>query len=131
MWWHSLIHQIISELAIDSGFQTTSFNERVYCIKNPDGTYSSGILIYVATSGSDGTLGGLTSLADRDILPKIIDKALERIMTCSNDPVCADRKFRNKRHRGAACHSCILAPETTCRYLNKFLDRNLVRESIQ
>ena len=45
VWWHSLAHQIITELAIDSGFTTTALNERVYCV-NQDGRYSAGILIY-------------------------------------------------------------------------------------
>lgn len=128
VWWHTMSHQIISELAIDSGFSTAMLNERIYC-ENSNGMYSSGILIYVTATGSDGTLGGLTSLADDDILPKIVERSLDRIRTCSNDPICAERTFHMSRHRGAACHSCILVPETTCGYFNKFLDRNLVRDT--
>ena len=70
IWWHSFAHQIISELAIDSGFATTALNERVYCLKNKDGSYSAGVLIYVSTPGSDGTLGGLTSLVAENITRK-------------------------------------------------------------
>jgi len=131
VWWHSLAHQIIAGLSIDSGFSTTALHERIYCVKNPNGSYSTGILIYVSAAGSDGTLGGLTSLVDKNILSKIVDRSFDRLLTCSNDPVCSERKFRVGRHRGAACHSCILAPETSCNYLNKFLDRNLVRGSLK
>lgn len=125
IWWHSFAHQIISELAIDSGFTTTALNERVYCLKNKDGSYSAGVIIYVSTPGSDGTLGGLTSLVDQSIIPKIITNAEIHMKTCSNDPVCSEREFNQTRIRGAACHCCLMSPETSCAYQNKFLDRNL------
>ena len=131
VWWHSFAHQIITELAIDSGFTTTSLSERVYCIKKEDGTFSAGILLYVATPGSDGTLGGLTSLVDKNILPNIISNAERHLLSCSNDPVCYERKFDDNRHRGAACHACLMSPETTCSYQNKYLDRNLIRGTIE
>ena len=131
VWWHTLAHQIISELSIDSGFATTAIRERIYCKRNQDGSYSTGILIFVSAPGSDGTLGGLTSLVDPKILPKIVEKSLERLLTCSNDPVCSQRQLNPRRYRGAACHACIMAPETSCSYQNKFLDRNLVRETLE
>ena len=125
IWWHSFAHQIISELAIDSGFTTTALNERVYCLKNNDGSYSAGVLIYVSTPGSDGTLGGLTSLVNDSVIPKIVTNAENHMKTCSNDPVCSEREFNKSRIRGAACHCCLMSPETSCAYQNKFLDRNL------
>jgi len=128
IWWHSFAHQIISELAIDSGFTTTALNERVYCLKNKDGSYSAGVVIYVSTPGSDGTLGGLTSLVDQSIIPKIITNAEKHMETCSNDPICSEREFNQTRIRGAACHCCLMSPETSCAYQNKFLDRNLFGE---
>ena len=131
VWWHSFAHQIITELAIDSGFTTTSLSERVYCIKKENGTFAAGILLYVSTPGSDGTLGGLTSLVDKDILPKIVSNAERHLLSCSNDPVCYERKFNPNRNRGAACHSCLMSPETTCSYQNKYLDRNLIRKTIE
>jgi hypothetical protein len=131
VWWHTLAHQIISELSIDSGFATTAIKERIYCKKNENGTYSTGILIFVSAPGSDGTLGGLTSLVDDKILPKIVERSLERLLTCSNDPVCSERSLNHRRHRGAACHACIMAPETSCSYQNKFIDRNLMKEILE
>jgi len=131
VWWHTLAHQIVSELSVDSGFATTAIRERVYCKRNEDGSYSTGILIFVSSPGSDGTLGGLTSLASDNILPKIVEKSLEKLTVCSNDPVCSQRELNPQRYRGAACHACIMAPETSCSYQNKFLDRNLMRETLQ
>jgi hypothetical protein len=131
VWWHSFAHQIITELAIDSGFTTTALNERIYCMENDDGTRSAGILIYVATPGSDGTLGGLTSLVDKEIIPKIVGNAERHMLTCSNDPVCAESKFNKQKHCGASCHCCLQSPETSCEYMNKFLDRNLFRRTLQ
>ena len=131
VWWHSFAHQIITELAIDSGFTTTALNERIYFVNDKkSGVLSAGILLYVSTPGSDGTLGGLTSLVDDDILPKIMMNAERHLLSCSNDPVCSERDFNGKRYRGSACHSCLMAPETTCSYQNRFLDRNLIRRTI-
>ena len=131
IWWHSFAHQIIKELAIDSGFTTTALNERIYCMENDDGSYSAGILIYVSTPGSDGTLGGLTSLVDEKIISKIIGNAERHMLTCSNDPVCGERQFNEQRRCGASCHCCLQSPETSCEYMNKFLDRNLFRMTLQ
>ena len=128
VWWHTLAHQIILELSIDSGFAITSLKERIYSIRNEHGI-SSGILIFASAPGSDGTLGGLTSLVDEDRLPSIVEKAIGRMSNCSNDPVCTERKFNKKRYRGAVCHACVMTPETSCSHQNKFLDRNLVRET--
>ena len=74
IWWHSFAHQIISELAIDSGFTTTALNERVYCLKNEDGSYSAGVLIYVSTPGSDGTLGGFSGPGGIKAKKKLLKK---------------------------------------------------------
>ena len=32
---------------------------------------------------------------------------------------------------GACCHACELISETTCGYQNKFLDRNIVRGTLE
>jgi hypothetical protein len=131
VWWHSFAHQIITELAIDSGFTTTALNERIYFVNDKkSGVLSAGILLYVSTPGSDGTLGGLTSLVDDSILPKIMMNAERHLLSCSNDPVCSERDFNGKRYRGSSCHSCLMSPETTCSYQNRFLDRNLIRRNI-
>jgi len=126
VWWHSFVHKLISQLAIDSGFMGASLGERVYCIERSDGSHLSGVLIYAASPGADGTLGGLTSLVDKEVLPKIVEKALDKIAVCSNDPLCWDRDISEGRRTGSACHACLMNSETSCAYQNKFLDRNLV-----
>lgn len=47
-----------------------------------------GILIYTATAGNQGTLGGLVEVTRRFV--QILRSALERERLCSGDPVCAD-----------------------------------------
>jgi hypothetical protein len=130
VWWHSFAHEFINQLSVDSGFMTVSLGERVYCVRRDDGSYSAGLFIYACSPGTDGTLGGLTSLVDGNVLPRIVERTMERIRTCSNDPVCSARRINNNRKNGAACHVCLMNPETSCSYRNRFLDRNVVRETM-
>ena len=129
VWWHSFTHELINQLSIDSGFMGVSLGERVYCVQKRSGGYSAGLFIYASTPGADGTLGGLTSLVNSEILPKIIRKVLNKIRSCSNDPVCSDRQINDNRRTGAACHICLMNSETSCSYQNKFLDRNIILET--
>lgn len=130
VWWHSFAHELINQLSIDSGFMGVSLGERIYCIERSNGAFGAGIFIYASSPGSDGTLGGLTSLVNSDVLPQIVEKTLRKITTCSNDPVCSERKINDKRRTGAACHICLMNSETSCAYQNKYLDRNLVRGTL-
>ena len=130
VWWHSFAHELINQLSIDSGFMGVSLGERVYCVQKSNGNYSAGIFIYASSPGTDGTLGGLTSLVDKNILPRIIEKTLMKICNCSNDPVCSNRQINDKRRTGAACHICLMNSETSCSYRNRFLDRNLVLNTL-
>jgi hypothetical protein len=128
---HSLSHALIAEIALDCGYPASSLKERVYALSSP----SSGgacdrcsILIYTATAGAQGTLGGLVGTAPR--FAHILRSALERSAICSNDPVCADRepddRSGDRATHGAACHGCLLIAETSCEMRNLFLDRNLL-----
>jgi hypothetical protein len=87
-----------------------------------------GILIYTATAGAQGTLGGLVGTAPR--FAQILTSALARSAICSNDPVCADHEPDNRggdrATHGAACHGCLLIAETSCEMRNLFLDRSLI-----
>ncbi len=129
VWWHSFAHEFINQLSIDSGFSGVSLGERIYCVKK-DGRFSAGIFIYASSPGTDGTLGGLTSLVNSNILPIIVKKTLRKITSCSNDPICSTSKINSQKRTGAACHVCLMNSETSCAYLNKFLDRNLVRGTL-
>ena len=128
VWWHTFAHELINQLAIDSGFSGTSLGERVYCIERGDGQYAAGLLIYAVSPGADGTLGGLTSLVDKAVLPEIVKKTLNKTRVCSVDPLCADTPVHRRKLHGAACHVCLMNSETSCAYQNKFLDRNIILE---
>ena len=61
-------------------------------------------------------------------------KALELASLCSNDPICAHHQPGEHDHApllGAACHGCVLVPETSCEQRNEFLDRALVVPTVE
>jgi len=126
---HSLAHAVMTEISLDCGYPASSLKERIYAFPPHDGsTGRYGILIYTASTGAQGTLGGLVANAPR--IATIMDAALERISLCSNDPVCADHDPSNNAGElsllGAACHGCLLIAETSCERRNQFLDRSLL-----
>jgi hypothetical protein len=127
---HSLSHALITEIALDCGYPASSLKERVYSLSPNlvDPPDRCGILIYTATAGAQGTLGGLVGTAPR--FAHILRGALARSTICSNDPVCADHEPDNRSGdratHGAACHGCLLIAETSCEMRNLFLDRNLL-----
>ncbi len=128
---HSLSHALISEIALDCGYPASSLKERVYALSGDASEPAHGrfgILIYTATAGAQGTLGGLVGTVPR--FAHILRSALERAAICSNDPVCADHepddRSGDRATHGAACHGCLLIAETSCEMRNLFLDRNLL-----
>jgi Domain of unknown function (DUF1998) len=126
---HSLSHALMAEIALDCGYPASSLKERVYALSGADGAPERcGILIYTASAGAQGTLGGLVGVAPR--LAQILANALDRSTICSNDPICADHEPDNRSGdratHGAACHGCLLIAETSCEMRNLFLDRSLL-----
>jgi hypothetical protein len=126
---HSLSHALMAEIALDCGYPASSLKERIYSLQGPGGgPERCGILIYTATAGAQGTLGGLVGTAPR--FANILRSALERATICSNDPVCADHepddRSGDRATHGAACHGCLLIAETSCEMRNLFLDRSLL-----
>lgn len=116
---HSFSHALLRELAAHCGYTTTSLKERIYAM---DGMH--GLLIYTASGDSEGSLGGLTSLAQSDKLFPIILRALENMSYCSSDPICSDGDFEyHTTANGAACHACTFVAETSCEWGNMLLDR--------
>jgi len=75
---------------------------------------------------------GLVEIAER--IPEILRAALERMRLCSNDPVCADHDPSvagdERSLHGAACHACLLVPETSGEARNVYLDRALLVETV-
>ena len=53
-------------LPLDCGYPASSLKERVHALKAPSGSYDRrGIPIYTASTGAQGTLGGLVGAAPR------------------------------------------------------------------
>ncbi|MBQ3774720.1 MAG: DUF1998 domain-containing protein [Ruminobacter sp.] len=124
---HSLAHLLITQLSFECGYSVASLSERIYCSDPAEGKNMAGILIYTACGDSEGTLGGLVRQGYSDTLPKIFKKAVTSALHCSNDPVCGLSSGQGRDSLNlAACHSCLLLPETCCEERNSFLDRCMI-----
>jgi hypothetical protein len=130
---HSLAHALISEVAIDCGYPASSIRERIYISTEPGTPITRvGLLIYTASAGNQGTLGGLVEINRR--FDTVLKAALERQRLCSGDPVCADHDpasaAEDRALHGAACHGCLVIAETSCEARNLFLDRALLVDTV-
>lgn len=89
-------------------------------------------LPYTASTGAQGTLGGLIAALPR--LGAIAERALDKLHLCSSDPICAehdpDAHADERALSGAACHSCLLVAEPSCEARNLYLDRALVADTV-
>jgi hypothetical protein len=125
---HSLAHMLITAVALDCGYNTSSIRERIYV-----GPQGCGILLYTGTSDAEGTLGGLVQAGRR--IAEYLRLALDLGRLCANDPVCAQRspdsQHNDQKALGAACHGCLLISETCCERRNEYLDRSLVVATVQ
>jgi len=123
---HTFSHLLMKEICNIAGYPMSSLSERLYVDKRPAGRIARiGILIYVTGSGNAGTLGGLSSLATPELVYEIIQRTLENVNYCSNDPVCGSHVPESNRasSNGASCHACTLLPEVSCEFGNILLDR--------
>jgi hypothetical protein len=77
---------------------------------------------------SEGTLGGLVRLGRPERLGPVVLRALSRASWCSADPICSEHLGGqgSKLANLAACHACVLLPETSCETINHGLDRAMV-----
>ena len=128
---HTLSHLLMREFALDCGYSASSIRERIYA---RTGTHPmAGFLLYTAAPDSEGTLGGLVSLADPERLERLFTQALEHAGICTSDPTCAEhvagRPGTDDVH-GAACHACLFASETSCERGNRYLDRAALIETL-
>jgi len=124
---HTLAHILIRELSFECGYSATSLKERIYCDLPGESDTMSGILIYTADGDSEGSLGGLVKQGEPSILPKIFINAIKRARWCSYDPVCINSGGQGRKSQNlAACHSCVLLPETSCEEFNVLLDRSCI-----
>ncbi len=130
---HTLAHLLMTAIALECGYAASSIRERIYC-REPGraGPGRAGILLSTGTPGAEGTLGGLVEQGR--YLRHHLRRAFELGTLCSGDPVCAlhepELELDDRSTEGAACHSCVYVPETSCESFNRFLDRALVFPTI-
>ena len=123
---HTLAHLMIRAFDAEAGYPAASLKERIYCAtgKAP----MAGILIYVAVADEEGSLGGLMELASPERFLRLLTGAFEAAAWCSLDPVCSEQEGHGPDLLNrAACHACVLVPETSCPYGNVLLDRAFVK----
>jgi hypothetical protein len=123
---HSFAHAVMRALALDCGYSGASIRERIYASVE-EGREMSGVLLYTASPDSEGSLGGLIDLGTPERLGGLLQDALRDVTRCSSDPLCASHEpNRHRSINGAACHACVLVPETSCEAYNSWLDRSLL-----
>ncbi|MFI6524054.1 DrmB family protein [Streptomyces uncialis] len=116
---HALGHALINEWSLDGGYPAASLRERIYSDDD-----MAGVLVYTATSDSAGSLGGVVAQGEPDRLGASLRAALRRAGWCSNDPLCMESEASGADSLNmAACHACLLLPETSCENNNILLDR--------
>jgi hypothetical protein len=113
---------LINEWSLNGGYPTAALRERLYADQD-----MAGVLIYTATSDSAGSLGGLVAQGEIESLASALPAAFDRVGWCSNDPLCMESEASGADSLNlAACHACVLLPETSCETNNSFLDRALL-----
>lgn len=126
---HSFAHALIRTISIDCGYSSSALRERLY-VSEPAGSRRAmnGVLVYTGSPDSEGSLGGLVRLADPRQIERIVMRALRAARWCGSDPVCLemDPAQSGDRVSGAACHCCLLVPETACEKFNRELDRTML-----
>lgn len=123
---HTFAHALMRQLTLDCGYSSTALRERLYVESSP-ATPMAGVLIYTATTDDDGTMGGLQRQGDPKLVDRTIQAAIHAQAWCSSDPLCIEDMLTPDDGLSlAACHSCVLAPETSCEEYNRFLDRAML-----
>ncbi|GGU13564.1 DUF1998 domain-containing protein [Streptomyces coeruleorubidus] len=119
---HTLAHVLINEWSLESGYPAASLRERLYAAD-----HMAGVLIYTATSDSAGSLGGLVAQGEPELLDRTVRSAVRRAEWCSSDPLCMETAVSGTDGTNlAACHTCVMLPETSCEHNNILLDRALL-----
>jgi hypothetical protein len=122
---HTFAHALMRQLTLDCGYSTSSLRERLYVADGSPGM--AGFLVYTATTDADGTLGGLQRQGLPERIQRTLPAALAAMEWCSSDPLCIEGIMSApEMASGAACHACVLAPETACEHFNRVLDRALL-----
>ena len=123
---HSFAHALIRQISVECGYSASALRERLYVAEAESGLPAmNGVLVYTGSPDSEGSLGGLVRLAEPQLLEPIVKRTLDSARWCGSDPVCIETDIAQSGDRvsGAACHSCLLLPETACEKFNRELDR--------
>ena len=124
---HTFAHALIGQLSFDCGYGSASLRERIYCESDEPDQPMQGVLIYTASGDSEGTLGGLVRQGEPDHMRTVVERAIHHARWCSSDPVCIESVGQGSDNANlAACHGCVLLPETSCETGNRLLDRGLI-----
>ncbi|MGD1217509.1 DrmB family protein [Streptomyces krungchingensis] len=119
---HTLAHVLIDEWSLEAGYPAASLRERLYAADD-----MAGVLVYTATSDSAGSLGGLVAQGEPELLDRTVRSAVHRAEWCSSDPLCMETEASGAGGTNlAACHACVMLPETSCEHNNILLDRALL-----
>ncbi|MFE2457908.1 DrmB family protein [Streptomyces sp. NPDC059402] len=119
---HTLAHVLINEWSLEAGYPSASLRERLYAADD-----MAGVLVYTATSDSAGSLGGLVAQGEPVALDRAVRSAIRRAEWCSSDPLCMEAEAAGSTGTNlAACHACVMLPETSCEHNNILLDRALL-----
>ena len=122
---HTFAHALIRQLTLESGYSSASLRERLYVSEGKEGMM--GLMIYTATTDADGTLGGLQRQGEPKRLRRTVLSAIRAMEWCSSDPLCIEGMVSGDQGLSpAACHACVMAPETACEEFNLFLDRSFL-----
>lgn len=121
---HTFSHLLMRELSYNCGYDSAALCERLYVSDGSEKEWMAGILIYTASTCSDGSLGGLVRQGEKKRLKNTIISTLSRASWCSNDPICIEATAQGLNSLNyAACHACTLVPEISCCFNNTVLDR--------
>ncbi|WP_406354110.1 DUF1998 domain-containing protein [Streptomyces sp. NBC_01635] len=119
---HTLAHVLVNEWSLESGYPAAALRERLYAADD-----MAGVLVYTATSDSAGSLGGLVAQGEPELLDRTVRSAVLRAEWCSSDPLCMETGMSGAGGTNlAACHACVMLPETSCEHNNILLDRVLL-----
>lgn len=103
---HSLAHQVLRALAVDSGFSEAGLSEYLFPFALAFAIHPNG--------GNEFTIGGLRTVMEQS-LSDVLNRAVENDQ-CLYDPHCM------QSNRGAD-NGCLFLPETACQLWNHFLSR--------
>lgn len=106
---HTIAHQVLRALAVDSGYSETSLSEYLF-------PYDLAFAIH-PNGGKEFTIGALRTVLEQN-LHQVVERAVDTA-TCLYDPHCM-------LSNDGADHGCLFLPETACQLWNRNLSRHLL-----